>query len=356
VEVYRPNPLGNGSYEYSATVPAPPAGLSALARFGYAIASPPWLNGLEPPADEPWLVDLYTEWVAIGAPGEDQVHIYSVAIPSGALTWMQSLHASPHQIDKGFGAALAVGDFDNDCQWDLAVGAPFMNTAGTDLHGRVAVYRGLGGGTFDVSPGSVLELDGRDLWITGLPEEDHFGVSLAAGRLLTNNGGADNLIVGAPLIDWGTPPGEEGGLCWYALDIVSGTALSSVQSVCEANPFYLGGMGANNHFGAAVRAVNVLAEDEAGRVNTAEALVKELVVSEPGFPNGVGDGRVISFLTLGGGAGPEFTKYVAELTEPSLGQASFGHALGSGYTQDSYWPDLAIGGRATSRPSVAPQR
>jgi hypothetical protein len=98
------------------------------------------------------------------------------------------------EFGDGFGAALAIGDFDDDGEGDLAVGAPFDTVGGRASAGAVNVIYG-----------SIAGLQERDdeLWTQdarGIGEtaerRDVFGAALAAADFSRN--GVDDLAVGVP--------------------------------------------------------------------------------------------------------------------------------------------------------------
>lgn len=93
-----------------------------------------------------------------------------------------------------FGAALAVGDFNNNGLDDLAIGVPGEMTQGEAASGTAyIVYQGLGG----LSPNGV---EGFYRGYNGLTGEPHageqIGLALAAGDF--DGDGADDLAVGIP--------------------------------------------------------------------------------------------------------------------------------------------------------------
>jgi hypothetical protein len=90
-----------------------------------------------------------------------------------------------------FASSLVAGDFDNDGDDDLAVGAPFRDENGADS-GAVVVFAGSSGGLF---PANATEIGQLDLGAT--PESgDEFGASLTAGDV--DQDGIIDLVIGFP--------------------------------------------------------------------------------------------------------------------------------------------------------------
>ena len=96
-----------------------------------------------------------------------------------------------------FGYSLAAGDFDNDGDDDLAIGIRFDDAAGPDA-GAVAVMLGSANG---VTPTGSYAITRSGAAGSAQPD-DEFGYALAAGDIVA--GGADDLVIGAPLVDVGS--------------------------------------------------------------------------------------------------------------------------------------------------------
>ena len=337
--VFRPVAAGDpAAYELVGQVPEP-SGLSNQANFGYAfgIARNPFFTVPNP--DSPWSTapDATAMWLAVGAPGEGNVYIYSVDVGQTGmvLTHVQTVEAPTADLSqKGFGAAIAIGDFDDDELPDLAVAAPFQSAASPN--GAVVVCPGAASGASPVDENACVTLDGAQLWSGASPEYDGFGTALATGRLSSNDG-RDTLLVGSPRL---APQGfESGGVVWFKLR-KSGGSFAVDHSLATLNPFTANPKSGDDHFGASLTAGNFNAEDGAGSTETKEARVLEVGVGAPGWDGGTG--RVSIFLDSVTN-GPDFAE-VQSFLSPSASGVGLGMASAAFYAQESHWQDIVAAG------------
>jgi hypothetical protein len=156
--------------------------------------------------------------LAVGVPGQDvgaaanagAVHIFtgsaaglSVSDPQYGIVTQESPSIEDWpSLDDEFGRALAVGDFDGDGIDDLAVGVPGEDCSYRDFSGGVNVIYGGHGGPYRLFVQNDLG--------ENCEEYDAFGETLAAGDF--NADGYDDLAVGVPSEDMGTPLEEDVGM------------------------------------------------------------------------------------------------------------------------------------------------
>lgn len=333
---WRPRRDIRGALEYGGLL-SPPHGTPNGARYGSSLAA--WAPPPDPQA--PWYAaPAPVPWVAVGAPGQERVYVYTVTSSS-----VSPIAAAPVQVlsppsigvtllGKGFGEALWAGDFDGDGVVDLAVGAPGDNRAlGGDSRGRVVVYRG---GDFAGVPLSPIPLDAVVLEADKPVRDGHadeFGVTMVSAYAVEGAAG-QLLVVGAPSANKG-----EGGLCTFQLGADGTNTFSTSGIVCKRNPRATPG----SYWASALAFGNFIAADGAGMPDTDEAWWPELAVGAPGRLGGEGEVQVF----LATASGPDFTTTLAELRDPSVRSTglrpAFGSALAWGHVQETPWADLAVG-------------
>lgn len=147
--------------------------------------------------------------IAVGAPLEDigtaidagLVHVFYGSADGPDLdsnqVWSEDTNGLAADADDNefFGAALTVGDFDNDGFDDLAIGVPGESLSDIqERAGVVYVLYGTDDGLDDAGAEFINQNTGT---ILDIPEEDdRFGSSLVAGDF--DNDGFDDLAVGVP--------------------------------------------------------------------------------------------------------------------------------------------------------------
>lgn len=185
--------------------------------------------------------------LAVGVPGQD----YSGAGSAGAINAIYGYSTGLstagndffHQSSSGilgtaeatdlFGRALAVGDFDGDGYFDLAVGAPSEDVDTVTNAGAVNIIYGASGGLTTL--GDQYWTQDNCTATTSSEASDYFGAALAAGDF--DGDGYDDLAVGAPYEDVGTEnaagavivmygslTGLTDGGYWFAGNVTSGTS------------------------------------------------------------------------------------------------------------------------------------
>ncbi|HEY6545198.1 MAG TPA: FG-GAP repeat protein [Dokdonella sp.] len=157
-----------------------------------------------------------------------------------------------------FGAALAVGNFDQNDLVDLAIGIPGETTGGETSAGAVmVVYQGVGG----LFPESVEVFYRGYNGLTGVPEADEeIGYALAAGDF--NGDGVDDLAIGIPgascagFADSGSVMVLRGQDDLEGLDAAGVSYWSQAQAGvlddCEAGDRFGAALAAGHFFGAAL--------------------------------------------------------------------------------------------------------
>ncbi len=160
-----------------------------------------------------------------GAAGTGSLfHSHTTSLEAGEQIAQTDYATATNNAGDSFGAALAIGDFDDDGHDDLAAGAPFKNhgSGSPNDSGRVYVARGTAPG---IDPSVNPDLIGEDEWAGQTPTEgENFGAALAAGEV-TGDAFAD-LLIGAPGegVDGGflfLKPGSAAGLTTTGNQVIS---------------------------------------------------------------------------------------------------------------------------------------
>jgi hypothetical protein len=146
--------------------------------------------------------------LAIGVPYEnvgsttDAGSVSVIYGTSGGLTgtadeyWQQNyLDGSSAEPFEYFGRALAVGDFDGDGYFDLAVGVSHEDVGSVNQAGAVNIIYGTSVGGLDVAGNQYWNQDEASM-DSSAETGDHFGCALAAGDF--DGDGYDDLAIGVP--------------------------------------------------------------------------------------------------------------------------------------------------------------
>ncbi len=305
--------------------------VAANEQFGAALASGDF-NG-----------DTFDD-LAIGVPEQDfldQADIGTVNVLYGSANGLVDTEfqvfaqgfAIEDVIEAGdqFGKVLAVGNFNGDAYYDLAIGVPREDIGTTLDAGAVHVIYGSADG---------LSHDGDQFWvqgeyIQGTPElGDGFGYALAAGDF--DGDGNDDLAIGVPDENFGHV--NDG-----VVQVLWGTqfGLSSEfdqlwrQDLLEPEASELG-----DRFGAALAAGDFDGDghDDLAIGAPDEALEGPIV--------GIDSAGVVHVLygsgTLFTGEGSDLFTQDLEMEQPEAFDR-FGHTLASGDFDNDGWDDLAIG-------------
>jgi hypothetical protein len=143
----------------------------------------------------------------------------------------------------GFGAALAIGDFNGNSVGDLAVGVPGEN----DITGLVEILPGRTGTGVGSLPATAISQNTPG--VRGASETlDRFGAALAAGD--ATNDSFDDLAVGAPGEDASDPePGFGAGAVTFLRGSASGVTATGNQRWTQNSPGVDGVAGSADQFG-----------------------------------------------------------------------------------------------------------
>jgi FG-GAP repeat len=285
--------------------------------------------------------------IAVGVPGESVGSIISAGAvnvllgSAGGLSGAGSqlfhqdtagIGSSAEEFDS-FGAALAVGNFNDDDFDDLAIGVPGETVGTVEGAGAINVLFGTANGL----TGAGSQLFHQDVAGIGSSAElfDFFGAALAAGDL--DGDGIDDLAVGVPFESVGTVEaagavnvlyGSSNGLSGGRASALFHQDVAGIGS--SAEPF--------DNFGAALAV---------GDFNGSGP--SDLAVGSPGESVGTVAAAGAAHVLFGGAAGVSgagsqlFHQGVAGVgSDPEEGDF-FGAALGAGDFDNDGFADLAIG-------------
>ena len=250
--------------------------------------------------------------LAIGAPGEDisgAVASGGVGVVFGAagglnvndsIFFSQKGKVPGRALDgDAFGAALAVGDFNDDNHDDLAIGIPGKDLPATDAGAVVVLY----GRTSGINrSGSMFHQGSTGLDNSGA--EDWFGYSLAAGDF--DNDGDDDLAVGIRFDD---TAGTDAG----AVAILSGggNGVSSAGAYQIVRSGAAGAAAAGDEFGYSLAAADLVGGG-----------ADDLVIGAPQVDIGGAIDTGSVYVLTGSNAGPLSTSSATVVGQGPLNSAS----------------------------------
>jgi hypothetical protein len=290
--------------------------------------------------------------LAIGAPGEaigTSTGAGAVNVLYGGTSGLRAVSAQLwHQDSTGlvggtaetgdhFGAALAVGDFNNDSFDDLAIAAPDEDTGSARDGGVVFVLYGSTSGLRTLGQQIVRQGAGG---IEGTTESgDRFGAALAAGDF--DGDGASDLAAGVPGED--LPGGTDAGAVALLFGDASGLSGANAGTLTQATPGFDGDVETGDRFGFALTSGDFDASGE-----------DDLAIGSPYDSVQTRAAEGLVHVIRGGAKGLDRAKTdlldqdTIFRTREGFPQEHFGYALATGdfdpaATDPAHYDDLAIG-------------
>jgi hypothetical protein len=257
--------------------------------------------------------------------------------PLNQLYQSNGLDGSSEQNDL-FGAALAVGDFNDDGIDDLAIGAPgeAVNSNLATGAGAVNVVMGRSGVGLDIFNDSLLS---QSILPGGARDDENFGFSLAVGDY--DGDGVDDLAIGVPYDVQTAGTNRNGG----AINVVYGTSgtsgglsISGAQLIHQDTDSVVGASEDNDEFGYALASGNFNGD-----------AYDDLAIGVPGedIGNISNAGAVVILYGSSSGLKTTGTHSIHEDTSFVNGASEagdrFGSALTTGDFNDDGVDDLAVG-------------
>ena len=292
-----------------------------------------------------------TDDLLIGAPmsASGGGSVYYARRPAEGPSQLNAVFHTDGAMGGGCGTSLAVGDFDDDGHLDFATGCPWASFDAYVGAGRVGVAYGFGDGSFLVGTYFHQASSG----VSGGPEDgDAFGASLAVGDFFCD--GIDDLAIGAPGED------VDGAIDNGAIHVLPGVAETGLTGT-GSQLWHQGSTGVpglseeDDAFGAALAG----GDFDRGLIGP---YCDDLAIGIPGDVESPGGAVLVLFGTHEGLVAAGAQRFdAADFPEPSDPGSShrIGHALAAGQLDGDFAEDLAISALGVSEgigpPPIGPE-
>ena len=297
--------------------------------------------------------------LVVGIPGEDPEYEGDHPVSAGAFDVMygvvglgfndymetmlwQGFHGvfGVPEAGDNMGNALAMGDFNGDDNWDLAVGVYNENLGDDTNAGGVQIFYG---------DGEVLRIDNSHMitqdtdGVPGGPEDnDHFGEVLAAGNF--DDDAYDDLAVGVPQEDYGA---IDSGI----VTILYGSAggLTGTDSVMLAQG--LDGLPDTSEFQDRFGSDLAVGDFDNNDYDDLAIGVSHETLETPAYPNYIAQGGLVhvvygDYMESDPGLNDDLLyedSVLFDICDISQDGDSFGMSLATGEFNEGVFDDLAIG-------------